>query len=84
MIDALVHSVTVTDIPSSDDDPTPRRRLQIAYNLSKNNVSTVDFGLLEGSTAVDIAPPLASQANTISLYLSAGVFVLDVTIKVPV
>lgn len=84
VIDALVHSVTVTDIPANDDDPTPRRRLQIVYNLSKNNISTVDLGSLEGSTAVDIAPPLASQSNTISLYLSAGVFVLDVTIKVPV
>lgn len=84
VIDALVHSVTITDIPGTDDDPTPRRRLQIAYNLSKNNTSTVDVSLLEGSTAVDIAPPLSSQANPIVLYMCAGIFVLDVTIRVPV
>lgn len=84
VIDALVHSVTITDIPPTDDNPAPKRRLQIMYNLSQNNVSTVDLGGLSSSAAVDIAPPMASQTNTIALYVSAGVFVLDVTIEAPV
>lgn len=84
VIETLVHSVTVTDIPATDDDPTLRRRLRIAYNLSKNNVSVVDFDSAQGSDALDSSPLVATQANPLVLYYHAGVFVLDVTIKVPV
>lgn len=83
VIDALVHSVTISDAPSSDNDPKPHRKLRIVYNLSKHSSSTVDHTALDSSPAVDIAPPLASQANSLALHYHAGVFVLDVTIEVP-
>lgn len=83
VIDALVHSVTLSDVPSSDDNGKPKRRLQIMYNLTQNNTSSIDLAALESSSAVVLAPPHGTQAHTLQLYLAAGVFVLDVTIKAP-
>ena len=57
VIDALVHSVTISDVPSDDDNGKPKRRLQIMYNLTQNNTSSIDLAALESSSAVLVAPP---------------------------
>lgn len=82
VIETLVHSVTVTDLPSTDDDPTPRRRLQIVYNLTNNNTSHLDFSPdVFGCTPECTTIPRPSEH--IKLYLSAGLCLLDVIVKVP-
>ena len=82
VIDTLVHSVTVTDIPSTDD-PIPRRRLMIVYNLTDHNTSLIDFdpGLFGCSPVCSTIP---RPSEHIQLYMSVGLFAVDATIKVPV
>ena len=83
VIEALVHSVTITDCPSPDDGSKPDRTLRIVYNLSDNNSSCVD---LDASDEVRMQCGELHHfalSRTIMLYPSAGVFVLTVTIKAP-
>lgn len=83
VIEALVHSVTVTDCPPPEDGSKPDRKLQIVYNLSENNTSTVDLSSVEGFGCGAVGSTISRSAEPLQLYLAAGVFVLSVTIKAP-
>lgn len=53
VISTLVSSVTITDIPPSPDSDKPRRRLDLVYNLTDSNASSLT---LSCSDAVRYAP----------------------------
>lgn len=83
VIDTLVHSVTITDSPSPDDGSKPDRTLRIVYNLTQNNTSTVDITAAEVFGCSAECSTIRNSAEHLRLYISAGVFVLTVTIKAP-
>ncbi len=83
VIDALVHSVTIFD------GPDPTRKIRIIYNLTDHNTSTADITASDLLSCIDgfgcsaDSSTIPRPSEHLSLYLSAGLFVLDVTIKAP-
>ena len=82
MIDALVHSVTISDLPDDDGNNT-HRRLQIVYNLTDNNASTLDLGADAFGCSAD-SSTISRPSEHLRIIMSAGVFILDATIRAPV
>lgn len=83
VIESLVHSVTITDGPAPDDGSKPDRTLRIVYNLTDNNASTIDLSTHDGVRMQGDLLHQRELSRTLQLYVSAGVFVLTVTIKAP-
>lgn len=87
VIESLVHSVTISDVPAPDDGSKPDRTLRIVYNLTDNSSSVLDLASSETGEYVRMQCGQLHQmelSRTLQLYVSAGVFVLTVTIKAPV
>ena len=82
VIDALVHSVTISDLPDDDGNNT-RRRLQIVYNLTDNNSSTLDLTGVDAFGCSAVCSTISRPSEHLQILLSAGVFALDATIKTP-
>lgn len=75
VINALVHSVTITDTTTDDDDNKPLRRLQIMYNLTEHGTSCIELADLAGSNAVELAPPVAAWLTLSGCFVSSIAFI---------
>lgn len=82
VIDSLVHSVTITDAPDDDGNNT-HRHIRIVYNLTDNNASTLDLTGADAFGCSADSSTTSRPSEHLRIILSAGVFILDATIKAP-
>ena len=84
VIEALVHSVTISDTPDPDGSGKTLRTLHIAYNLTDNNTSSTVFDVGSEFGCGAECSTIRCSSELFQIYLSAGVFVMSITTKTPV
>lgn len=78
VIETLVHKVVIHDLPTTPDEPEPRRRVEITYNITDNNLSSFVC-----SDTDSYAPPYRTQSN-IAIDIHRGTATIVVIMKAPI
>lgn len=81
VIEVLVHSVVISDTPTTPDDPDHHCNVKIACNLTDRPVISFDLRAADVRPQADLLHQIGAGRTTILLH--AGVVVFTVTIKIP-